>query len=57
MKTQATKTFNTGMGWIEKKTQTQILVCECGNKYIKTRPKQPVCLRCVSRNSKSDRKR
>jgi len=34
--------------WIEKPRNTKIEVCECGNKYIKTRPRQKVCLRCIS---------
>ena len=36
--------------WIHKKTISKIVVCECSNKYIKTRAGQLKCLRCLSRN-------
>jgi len=26
---------------------SKVLVCKCGRKYIKTREKQTVCLRCL----------
>ena len=34
--------------WIDNPNEPVVLVCECGNKYIKTRDKQEVCLRCLS---------
>jgi hypothetical protein len=43
-----TKTFQQDGRWIEKTKKTEILLCVCGNRYIKTRPKQMVCLRCLS---------
>lgn len=30
-----------------KHTQSKILDCKCGNKYIKTRPDQETCLYCI----------
>lgn len=35
--------------WTPKKTISQIFVCECGNKYLKTRPRQTKCVRCINR--------
>ncbi len=35
--------------WVEKKTIAEILLCSCGNKYIKTRPDQKVCIRCIAK--------
>jgi hypothetical protein len=43
-----TKTFQQDGHWIEKTEKTPILMCECGNRYLKTRPAQKVCLRCLS---------
>jgi hypothetical protein len=43
-----TKTFQKNGHWVEKKGVTPILLCECGNRYLKTRPNQKVCLRCLS---------
>lgn len=34
--------------WVEKPRRMEILTCSCGNKYIKTRDRQTVCLRCIS---------
>ncbi|HVY72710.1 MAG TPA: hypothetical protein VG984_01505 [Candidatus Paceibacterota bacterium] len=42
------KTFQQDGHWIEKPNKTAILICICGNRYLKTRPKQEKCLRCVS---------
>ncbi|OGC88370.1 hypothetical protein A2419_00760 [Candidatus Adlerbacteria bacterium RIFOXYC1_FULL_48_26] len=42
------KTFQQDGHWIEKPNKTQIFICLCGNRYLKTRPKQEKCLRCVS---------
>ena len=41
-----TKTFQQDGHWIVKIKKTPILLCECGNKYIKTRMEQTKCLRC-----------
>ena len=43
-----TKTFQQDGHWIEKTDKTPIIICECGNRYLKTRPGQKVCLRCLS---------
>lgn len=42
------KTFQQDGHWIEKPNKTAILVCECGNRYLKTRPNQTRCLRCIA---------
>ncbi|MCR4334791.1 MAG: hypothetical protein NUV47_03660 [Patescibacteria group bacterium] len=43
------KPFSKMGKWIEKKTIAEILVCVCGNKYIKTRKNQTVCVRCIAK--------
>lgn len=43
-----TKTFQQNGHWIEKTVVTPILVCVCGNRYLKTRQGQTKCLRCAS---------
>jgi hypothetical protein len=30
------------------KTKSKVLICACGNKYLKTRERQKMCLRCVA---------
>lgn len=35
--------------WIENPRAVKILVCECGNKYIKTRERQKTCLECIAK--------
>jgi len=35
--------------WVTKPTKTEILLCVCGRKYIKTRPKQDACIKCFTR--------
>jgi hypothetical protein len=42
------KTFQKDGHWIEKPEKTAILLCVCGNRYLKTRVGQELCLRCVS---------
>lgn len=42
------KQFQQDGRWVVKLRKTEILVCTCGNKYLKTRPGQTVCLRCIS---------
>jgi len=32
--------------WIDNPNEPVVLVCTCGNKYIKTRLEQTHCLRC-----------
>lgn len=43
-----TKTFQQDGHWVEKPHATPILLCACGNRYLKTRPRQERCLRCIS---------
>ncbi|MES2203457.1 MAG: hypothetical protein V4474_04000 [Patescibacteria group bacterium] len=45
--TEARKTFQQDGHWIIKPRKTPIEVCECGNRYIKTRAAQKLCLRCL----------
>jgi len=33
--------------WVEKPRRCEILICICGGKYLKTRPGQINCLKCV----------
>ena len=47
-----TKTFQQNGHWIEKTVVTPILVCQCGNRYLKTRSGQTKCLRCTSQGKK-----
>ncbi len=42
------KTFQQDGHWIEKPHITAILICVCGNRYLKTRALQELCLRCAS---------
>jgi len=38
--------------WIEKPRRSTILVCPiCKDKYIKTRPQQNMCVRCIVRST------
>jgi len=45
----STRTLQKDGKWVERTRQTEILVCICGNKYIKTREKQTVCLLCLNK--------
>ena len=38
------KTFMKEHHWIENPNQTAIVVCSCGNKYMKTRIGQTMCI-------------
>ena len=44
------KTFQKDGQWIERPQKSVILICICGNRYLKTRLKQEKCLRCISRS-------
>ena len=35
--------------WIYKTTASHIFMCECGNKYLKTRLGQLTCVRCMQK--------
>lgn len=47
--TVVSKTFQKNGKWIERPAGSNIIVCSCGNKYIKTRKGQEECLTCLSR--------
>jgi len=49
MPQKISKTFQEGGRWVEKPAKTEILLCLCGNKYIKTRDSQVLCVRCINR--------
>ncbi len=42
------KTFMQDGRWIERPGRTPILICVCGERYIKTRATQKTCFRCMS---------
>jgi hypothetical protein len=44
---ESRKTFQLNGHWIEKPRKTEILTCACGTRYLKTRPHQNACLRCM----------
>jgi hypothetical protein len=47
-KEQQKKTFPGSGIWVEKPRRSEVLVCPtCKGKYIKTRPKQEMCVRCM----------
>ena len=43
------KTFQRNGKWVEKPFLTDVPVCACGNKYIKTRKGQTQCIKCIYR--------
>ncbi len=43
------KNFMKDGRWIDKPNKSAILLCTCGNKYIKTREEQAMCVRCISK--------
>jgi len=47
IQTVSKKHFQKDGKWIVKPTKTEILLCKCGNKYIKTREGQKNCVRCL----------
>jgi hypothetical protein len=40
------KTFHKDGKWIDNPAEPAVVTCECGRKYIKTRPLQDSCLTC-----------
>lgn len=42
------KTFQKDGHWIENPNKPVVLLCACGNRYLKTRNGQVKCLRCIS---------
>lgn len=54
----ATKTFRKDNRWVEKKRPANVLVCpSCKTKYIKTRPRQAMCLHCIFHGVVSPKRR
>lgn len=50
MKVQSKRTFQKNGKWVERPFRTEILVCaNCGNKYIKSRDIQLVCVQCMAK--------
>lgn len=47
--TVVSKTFQKNGKWIERPALSNIVICVCGNKYLKTRKNQVECLSCMSR--------
>jgi hypothetical protein len=45
------KLIHTWGKWVERPRRTETLVCECGNRYIKTRKNQKECVQCMVRHS------
>lgn len=43
------KNFMKDGKWTEKVSAPAVVVCKCGNKYIKTRLRQRECLQCMTR--------
>ncbi|MFZ2886774.1 MAG: hypothetical protein WA021_03070 [Minisyncoccia bacterium] len=33
--------------YVYKPIMSVIVLCSCGNKYVRTRPKQTVCITCI----------
>lgn len=52
-----TKNFFQDGKWIEKLKAPKVLVCKCGNKYIKTRDRQKMCLMCFSTQAREQTNR
>jgi hypothetical protein len=46
------KHFQKDGRWVSRPKPTEILICVCGNKYIKTRKNQNTCVRCILKESK-----
>ena len=49
------KTFFKNGKWIDNPKETTVVVCECGAKYIKTRPHQTHCLSCLASSKKREK--
>jgi len=41
------RTFQSKGKWVEKPRISEVLVCACSNKYIKTRKGQETCIKCM----------
>ena len=41
------KTFQKEGKWIVNPHRTQVVICVCGSKYIKTRENQISCIKCL----------
>ena len=47
IKAPVPQTFQKTGKWVEKPRISVILMCLCGNKYIKTRKDQDNCVKCL----------
>jgi len=47
IKTLSTKTFQRNGKWVEKPRVSEVSLCACGNKYIRTRKNQTMCVKCM----------
>ncbi len=47
MKPVKPRTFQSKGKWVEKPRISEVLVCVCNNKYIKTRKNQVTCIKCM----------
>jgi len=41
------KTAHVWGKWVERPRRAEIFICACGNKYLRTRKDQMVCIRCL----------
>ena len=46
------RTFQSKGKWVEKPRISEVLICACNNKYIKTRKNQLACIKCIVRAMK-----
>lgn len=46
-KSSEPKHFQQDGHWIVRPRKSEVLTCRCGNRYLKTRPGQSVCIRCM----------
>jgi hypothetical protein len=44
---QKTKVKHVWGQFVERPRRAEIFICSCGNKYLRTRKNQTVCLRCL----------
>ena len=43
--------------WVERPRRCEILICSCGNKYLKTREGQTVCIKCINKLKEKEAKK
>ena len=49
------KTFNKNGKWIDRPGKLTIHLCKCGNKYVKTRRNQKLCIPCIAESKAAAR--